>query len=537
MFRNGFRSAAIYSLGVVMSVMSLNSANAGVNVNNGNFYVAYTDFLINNPGLSLDVTRTYNSRSSYVKGFFGVGWSSEYEGYLDVKGAEIQYYEGGGGNVVVFKKDGAGWVNNLFGKQKITAAGTSYVLENTIGKKLTFNAKGQLAKVGDSGGSFIEFTYTDKLLTLIRDSANNQVRVNWKAFGGNQRIVRIERDVMKASYEYNDKGQLTKVTGADGIPFTYEYDDEFNMTAIVYNDGTRKEMAYNKTRDWITKFSDRDGWITGYDYFSDNLDPENKFGTTVVRYKAASKDKDESRFWYEFRKRADGSRYNHRAVTYINKTVTESFFTECCGTPIEIAQWGLGTEQAGANSKSLAWTNPQGEVRRTKFSYNPDGLLAKKIGADGIETRLSYDGKIKKVSKVSIGAKSYSYTYDPKGNLRTASDDVARRQLTLNYSTEGRITKIQDVISQAGKMLSKDVLFSYDKAGRPSVVKEVRPGGGGGMIKMTYNARGEVTGVLNSQGRSLASEKDLESAREVALTFQSLLEIVQPAGVTLTPEG
>ena len=86
-------------------------------------------------------------------------------------------------------------------------------------------------------------------------------------------------------------------------------------------------------------------------------------------------------------------------------------------------------------------------------------------------------------------------------------------------------------------MLSKDVLFSYDKAGRPSVVKEVRPGGGGGMIKMTYNARGEVTGVLNSQGRSLASEKDLESAREVALTFQSLLEIVQPAGVTLTPEG
>jgi YD repeat-containing protein len=258
---------------------------------------------------------------------------------------------------------------------------------------------------------------------------------------------------------------------------------------------------------------------------------------SVVRYKEGSKDKDESRFWYEFRKRADGSRYNHRAVTYINRTVTESFFTECCGTPIEIAQWGLTVAEAGANSKGLAWTNPRGEVRRTKFSYNPDGLLAKKVSADGIETRLSYDPKLKKVSKVSVGAKSYTYTYDPKGNLRTASDQAAKRELTLNYSAEGRITKIQDVINEAGKLRKKDVLFSYDKAGRPSVVKEVRAGGGGGMIKMTYNARGEVTGVLNAQGRNLASEKDLESAREVALTFQSLLEIVQPAGVTLTPEG
>jgi YD repeat-containing protein len=283
MFRSGIRSAFIYSVGATLLLLGSSQALAGVNVNNGNFYVAYTDFLINNPALSLDVTRTYNSRSSYVKGFFGVGWSSEYEGHLVFKGPEIQYYEGGGGNVVVFKKTGALWTNELFGKQKITAAGANFVLENTVQKRLTFNAKGQLVKISDGANNYLEFTYTDKQLTLIRDNLNNQVRISWKSFGGNPRIVRIERDVMKASYEYNEKGQLTKVIGADGVPFSYEYDDEFNMTAVVYNDGTRKEMAYNKTRDWITKFKDRDGWVTTYDYFSDNLDPENKFGTTVVR--------------------------------------------------------------------------------------------------------------------------------------------------------------------------------------------------------------------------------------------------------------
>ncbi len=532
------RRTTLLGASLLLSLCFVPVAEAGVNVNNGNFYVAYTDFLINNPGLNLDITRTYNSRSSYVKGFFGVGWSSEYEGYLEFKGADIHYFEGGGGNVVVFKKSGKNWTNNLYGKQQIDKVATNFVLETSIGKKITFNSKGRPTRISDNSKNFIEFVYTNGQISLIRDNFNNQVRVSWKNFAGVPRIVRVERDVMKASYQYNAKGQLLKVTGADGIPYSYEYDDEFNMTAIVYNDGTRKEMSYNKTRDWITKFKDRDNWTTGYDYFSDNLDPENKFGTTVVRSLAGSKEKDESRFWYEFRKRADGSRYNHRAVTYVNGIVTETFFTECCGTPIEIGQWQLSAKDAGSNSKSLAWINPRGSVKRTKFSYDKDGLLAKKIAPDGTETRLVYNPKFKKVSKVTIGSRAFSYGYDVKGNLREAIDEGAKRKLTLSYSVEGRITKIQDVGPAAnGKVLAKDVLFSYDKLGRPSVVKEVRKGGGGGVIRMTYNNRGEVSGVLNAKGRSLASDKDLESAREVALTFQSLLDIVQPAGVTLTPEG
>jgi YD repeat-containing protein len=539
MFNHGSRSALLRATFLFSFVMGAGSLYAGVNVNNGNFYVAYTDFLITNPGLNLDITRTYNSRSSYVKGFFGVGWSSEFEGYLDIKGADIHYFEGGGGNVVIFKKDGAGWTNNLYGKQNIQKLKDGrYLLDTSVGKKIIFTAKGQLARVTDTSGNFLEFVYENGQISLIKDNFNNQVRISWKTVAGAPRIVRVERDVMKASYSYNEKGQLLKVTGADGVPYSYEYDDEFNMTAIAYNDGTRKEMSYNKTRDWITKFKDQDSWVTSYDYFSDNLDPENKFGTTVVRFKEGSKEKDESRFWYEFRKRADGSRYNHRAVTYINRTVTETFFTECCGTPIEIGQWRLAAKEAGADSKSLAWTNPRGEIRRTKFTYDKDGLLAKKITPDGIETRLTYDPKYKKVAKVSIGGRSYTYSYDLKGNLREANDLAASRKLTLSYSAEGRITKILDLSPGANNaLISKDVLFSYDKAGRPSVVKEIRKGGGGGTIKMTYNNRGEVASVLNGEGRTLASEKDLESAREVALTFQSLLEIVQPAGVTLTPEG
>src|SRR5690606_20369349 len=139
---------------------------------------------------------------------------------------------------------------------------------------------------------------------------NNQIKIVWKEFGSAPRIIRIERDAQKATYTYNANGTLIKAIGMNGVPYEYKYDDEFNMTRISYRDGTYKAMSYNKVRDWVTEFRDQSGLTTGYTYISDNLDPENKFGTVVTQSQEGSKDKATSRFWYEFRKRADGTRYN-----------------------------------------------------------------------------------------------------------------------------------------------------------------------------------------------------------------------------------
>ena len=87
----------LFSLGLIVP------AHSGVNVNNGNFFVAYTDFIANTGGIDIKFVRTYNSRSNYVKGYFGVGWSSKYEGYLRLQKRDIVYHEGGGGNAIVFK--------------------------------------------------------------------------------------------------------------------------------------------------------------------------------------------------------------------------------------------------------------------------------------------------------------------------------------------------------------------------------------------------------------------------------------------------
>src|SRR5687767_7406963 len=83
-------------------LMTVGLVQAGVNVNNGNFYITYTDFIVYTPGLPIEVTRTYNSRSSFVPGKFGVGWSSEMDSYIKFENKDIVYFEGGGGNVLRF---------------------------------------------------------------------------------------------------------------------------------------------------------------------------------------------------------------------------------------------------------------------------------------------------------------------------------------------------------------------------------------------------------------------------------------------------
>lgn len=533
MLKTFIRGAALSAI-----VTFFGTAFAGVNVNNGNFYVANTDFFLSTSGINIEVTRTYNSRSSYVQGFFGVGWSSEIEGYLKVNGSNVDYYEGGGGNLVTFMPDAKTkdkWINSLYGLQTLSKTKTGWVLESAAGKILSFTEAGKLASIGDKNGNVIHFVYKGNLIEQLRDNFNNQVKFTWKDFGGHPRVVRIERDNLKASYTYSPIGNLIKAVGVDAVPYVYDYDDEHNMTKITYADGEYKAMSYNKSRDWITKFRDRDGMVTTYDYFSDTLDPENKFGTIVSRFKEGSNERETSKFWYEFRKRADGSKFNYRSVTSVRGVVTETIFTECCGTPLVVSQWPDSGEADAA--RKLDWTVAKGNKTSSSFEYYPDGLLKKKIAPNGTVTALTYDEKHRKVATVQKGARKISYRYDVKGNLASALDHSENRNLTLSYDDRGRITVVQETVKTGATTAARSVFFRYDGGGRPIEIKEKSADGKEGIIRMKYNARGEVEGVFNAQGRALASEVDMEIARRVALTFQNLLEIVQPAGVTLGPEG
>jgi YD repeat-containing protein len=512
---------------------------AGVNVNNGNFYIAYTDYLQETSGIHIDVTRTYNSRSSYAKGFFGVGWSSEYEGHLNFEAKNIIYNEAGGGNRIVFTPQKApnSWINTVYGLQTIAKVKTDFVLSSTSGKRYTFNAAGKLTRISDRNNNFIDLIYSEGQVKTLKDNFNNQVTLEWKTFGNHPRVTLVRNGDKKSTYVYSKQGNLEKVTGADGIVYAYEYDDEHNMTKIAYQDGTFKSMTYDKVRDWITGFRDVDSTFNRYEYISDKIDPENKFGTVVTRGREGSKETERAFFWYEFKRKPAGDKYNSRAITLIGNLATETIFTECCGTPQAITQWTVA-DSSKLVAADLNWTKQGANKRRTSFEYYPDGLLKQKTSPDGVITAITYDKRHKKIASVTKSGRTVTYNYDARGNLAWAFDSLENRRLDLTYDLSGRITIVQETkrARQGTKAQERKVYFRYNAAGQPIEIKE-QAGEVTGTIKMAYNDSGQVVEVLNDKGRSIASDRELATAQRIAGTFQSLLEIVQPAGVSLAPDA
>ena len=55
----------VLSLAFVAMLMA-SMAFAGVNLKNGNFYISYTDIVVPGGGKKLEITRTYNSKSTEV---------------------------------------------------------------------------------------------------------------------------------------------------------------------------------------------------------------------------------------------------------------------------------------------------------------------------------------------------------------------------------------------------------------------------------------------------------------------------------------
>jgi hypothetical protein len=516
-------------------------AQAGVNVNNGNFYVTYTDFVVFTAGLPIEITRTYNSRSNFVPGKFGVGWSSELDSYIKIDSKEIVYFEGGGGNVLKFTPKGMDiWENANMGAQYLKRSGKiakdySYTLQGSAGKNSVFNAIGQLVKIQDGNRNSIEFSYNKGSLKVIKDNFNNQVLVNTKDYGGFSRIESIQYSGKKSTYSYTAKGALIKATTMDGARYDYVYDDEFNMTKIAYGNGTAKEMSYNKIRDLITKFKDIDGSTIAYDYFSDTLDPENKFGTIVARKDSLGKE-EKAQFWYEFRKKKDGARFAYRTVSTFNTEATETLLTECCGTPLSITQWAVGRGITNP-AKNLAWTQPVGKRSVTRFEYYGDGSLKKKILPNGSAISIAYNATNKKISVLEKAGGKVEYVYDNRQNLASAKDHGEKLKLDFTYDIQGRITIVKESPLNQQAAAMRSLFFKYNVDGLPVEVKERNYDGKEALIKMTYFPNGQLKELLNASGRSLASQVEINTTQRIYGTFQRVLEIVQPSGVTLTAEG
>ncbi len=533
------------SLALVVMLMAF-PALAGVNLKNGNFYISYTDIVVPGGGKKLEITRTYNSKSTEV-GWFGFGWGSEFETRLELSadGSIVVHEHGSGAKTRFTPKTAVDAVtastkivnemkkktalsekaaedlikklaNNAdlrhtyalnFGVQASVAPGSvlysndrgpqelrvtkeGFARVHSDGKQDLFNKDGQLTKITDKSGYFIGFTYKDGRLASIKDAQAKQIYFSWYPDG-------LVKEVWSAGdkktlYKYQDNDLVSSKDVGDNV-YEYSYDKSHNLTSISYADKTKLKVSYDPKTFFVTSVLDRNGEKTAYQYGSNPKNPDDHYWTIVTKPGFDGKPV-ANRYEYEIKSTDDGSRYTYRIVTEINGIKTDTIFG-AHSLPMKIARGN----------------------HVTNFEYNSDGLLTKKSSTKGDFVNIEYDDKIKKIKKVVNNDGSTSFEYDAKGNLVKAANNKGKT-VFLIYDSKGKISKMVDQESAKSRRI---LAFKYNALGKPVEIEMEKVG----KINVAYDNYGEIKKVESSAGHKMALQ--------VTQAFQNLLTIVKPAGVNL----
>ena len=457
---------------IALSLMPV-LAFGGVNLKNGNFYITYTDIIVPGGDHDLEVTRTYNSKST-DNGWFGFGWGSLYETKLMVSadgsvvvmengsGAQTRFVpkeainvEGASKKIIeamkkkepmsdaalqslmkrlnndaelrqVYSKkynvetklaDGTVLYSNDRGIQNIVKEKTGYKRSNADGKVDYFDNEGKLTKISDKNGYSILFEYKGNQLFAIKDTQAKQILLEWYP-DGKIKSASYAGD-KKTGYTYDTKGNLVTSNDVAGNTYKYEYDGNHNLTAINYIDGTKMQVKYDKSS-FATEVVERTGESTKYKYENNPKNPDFHYWTTVTK-KPTDGPESASRYEYEIKTKPDGQQYTYRIATDVEGTKTETIYSECCSLPLKITR-----------GKDV-----------TTFEYNAKGLLTKKTSTRGEYVELAYDDKINKITKVVNNDGWTTFQYDKIGNLAKAVNSSGKSVLLI-YDRAGKITKMID---------------------------------------------------------------------------------------------
>lgn len=522
---------------------------AGVNLKNGNFYISYTDIVVPGDGRSLEVTRTYNSKSTDI-GWFGFGWGSPFETKLVISAdGSVVVHENGSGartrfvpknpvnpaaaaqkivnvmrqkssmsekvaqrlikrltndaeirqayarkfNVTAALKSGDVLFSNRRGIQRVVVTGKGFERRSGNGRLEVFNKKGQLLRIREKNGYTITYNYDKGVLKSIKDSNAKQLFFAWLSDGKVSSIW--SGGNKKTAYRYkNDNLIFSKDVGDN--QYTYSYDRNHNLTGVGYSDKTKLTIGYERKTQFVSRIKNRNGEVTTYKYGADRKNPQYHYWTEVRKKNLLGKTTS-SRFEYEIKSKPDGELYTYRIETRINGITTETIYSECCGLPLKIRR-----------GKQI-----------TNFEYNDKGLLLSKKSTNGDFVRLEYEKKFNKITKVSNNSGWTTFSYDNKGNLSKATNNRGQAVL-LVYDHKGRISKMFD--QQKNRKSRRSLSFVYNALGKPIQIKMDKIG----KINIAYDNFGEIKKVESQAGPQMAAQ--------VTRAFQNLLTMVRPAGVDLS---
>lgn len=553
----GILLAALLPLTVETLAQNINIPNKtgpmGLQVNTltGNLYFTRNDLHIPARGFALNITFHYNSFNFEQNDGYGNGWSFNYNIRYrnDTAGAKVivwsdgredLYSSAGGGSFLTPR----GFFNTLTeyqpGKYRITETdGTKFFFDNSTHKRIT--------RMEEPNGNFINFSYTDTLLTSLVNGAGQSITMTYT----NGKLITITDAITTPTriytYSYDGAGNLTQVK--DPLNNTYKYaylvngpmkaitDKNNNKVDIIYFNNfaiseligcnKRISLTYDTTtlttlvtdyletgNNQVTKYQfkkqEDKKWLSGISGNCCGFNKKFEFDAAGNKIKETDANGNVTAFTYD-------SRGNMLTITdAMNNTVTYTYTTDynkvasftdekgfttimmydIKGNLIQLTEPGnlVYTATYAANGDIISSADPKGNT----FTYNYDtyGNPANVTGPDGYTAVLGFDARSNLLSFSDARGNTSNLEYDILDRLKKIIDPI-NNNVQVNYDNAGNPVSFINENNETSHA-------AYDASNR--VVEMTDPTGG--KTTLTYDAMDNLKSIRNALGNALYFEYD-----------------------------
>jgi hypothetical protein len=292
----------------IATVMCDGNAYALIDMTNFNYSNAWTDLP---PKDGVSVVRTYNSRSLH-DGLFGFGWCSDFETSVQMApDGMLSLTNCGGGMTISFdrRRDTAdSTVLYAENGDSLVDRGDGFEYREAGSDKIQrFDRTGVLVAIETGGLGTVRFLRRTGRITEIVDWKNERYTINYNTQG---KISLITTPEFRIEYRYTAFGDLAAVKNIWSNVYTWKYDNLHNLTHATYPDETSLDIIYDKEKDLVTKFTDRDSCTE--DYKAELSKTEDIYRTYVTKQ---CKGEIVTEGLYEFVYRKGGSLWKVRVST------------------------------------------------------------------------------------------------------------------------------------------------------------------------------------------------------------------------------
>ena len=370
-------------------------------------------------------------------------------------------------------------------------------------KTYTYNDKNNVTKKTDENGNYIEYTYADDGITLLKE----------KYMDGN-----------KISYEYYEagiKGLVKSKTNQKGKVISYEYDQYGNISKETDALGNSTNYVYNNIG-WVLSKTSPKGTVTTYEY--DNSGNNTKVTENGIQTL------NEYNYKNNITKTTNGNS-NFKIYEYDNaQNLVKVIDEEGYVTTYEYDIYGNKIKENRANNasyiyeydvlnnmtkKTLEQNNISNVLEEISYSYSEGNTTTttKKYQDDTNYTTYveikDFRGNVTQNKKQDA---AYTYEFDNAGRLVSETNEIGKN-ITYIYDNLNRVTKKYEEIETDKYKLT---IYEYDTVG--NVIKEK-------VGKEKVNLNGEATNYIITEysydDNNNLILKENSSSQEFKYTYDS----------------